>query len=162
MEEVWLKNLAAAQIVDDSWLYQNADDRALLLGRMPFEFLAGITQKLGVAISVYNKYRYGKNQLKMIETRAKVGGSLTGILLFCQSHQLALALHGEELIATATRVEKFVRYDKQLFKLVPDIDPLGNRFWLFNGKNLVTDEIILKKLLLEMHQLAHLSHQINP
>lgn len=153
----WLRHLAEASYTGGQWrLKDPAEVRRLAAARIE-DAVNGLYELALEACEILNEYARGKRVARALPMapRDEEGiGRVAGFMLLMGKCQINVELRKGGLDVTLVTVEGFTRKPRRLYRLSAHADTFGSVVWSADNALLMTDELIMKRLLEDLTRAA--------
>jgi len=155
-DKEWIKNLASAKLVNGQW--QNTDPQGVshLAESRIEESVVQLFEEATEAADLYNLHAIDRPSINILSIAKEKSRGNGGVIMLLGKTQLNVEIYNNTLEAQLTTVDGFHRNTTILAKLTAQTDSFGSVMWLADKSSLMSNELIVKKL---MEQLVRSAFQ---
>jgi hypothetical protein len=159
-DQEWIKNLANAKFIDGTWETANPEAVTKLAADRIEDTIIEIYEEAAEAADVFNLHAVDRPAIRILPIARDKSAGEGGLIMLLGRIQLNLEIIKNKLEARITTVDGYHRSTNLLASLHPHADPFGSVMWIADKSSLMTNEIIIKRLLEQLVKSAFESGEI--
>ena len=155
-DKEWIKNLASAKFINGQWENTNPQSVSQLAEVRIEDSVAQLYEEASEAADLYNLHAVDRPSISILSIAKEKSRGNGGVIMLLGKTQLNIEIYNNTLEAQLTTVDGFHRNTTILAKLTAQADSFGSVMWLADKSSLMSNELIVKKL---MEQLVRSAFQ---
>ncbi len=159
-DQEWIKNLAGARLVNGQWRTDNPEEVTKLAAHRIEDTIVEIYEEASEAADLFNLHAVDRPAIRILPIPKDKSAGDGGLILLLGRIQLNVEIINSKLEARITTVDGYSRITNLLASLSPHVDPFGSVMWIADKTSLLTNEIIIKRLLEQLVKSAFESGEI--